>query len=636
MSTDRSRFSGTLSIKNRLNQFQAAMAFWFRGAGLIGAGVMIYFSHRAIAEIEGAGLIYLRFVAYRFLRLVGEDAQSILPDLYRYSPPAARAQIEEVIRYIDAGVFRAIAYGAAAAIALLLIGWFVARKEHAKQTSDAHVRGAMVTTARDLTARLKSALGAGVIRIGEVLIPRALEPTHFFLIGRPGVGKTVAINAMLDKIVERGDRALVWCAKGEDFLTTHFQDGDQIFCPGDARSLGWTLMSDITSLSDFDLVADALVDDTAEKTKVWTGGAKQIIAGLLRHCYLSGRRTNRQIWDVFCGEMSDWHEALAATPGCGTAAGLVSNPKSQTCLSFYVTVCLYSLPLRLLAEIDGYFRIQDWVREGKGRIYLPANPRLRQSLRAVHSLFIELSTIHHLSLNNDRERRIWYCLDELPALPAIKGLPELANTGRSKGASLIIGTQSFAQLDQQYGAEGRRALHNACATSVVFSVADKNTATELSDHLGKAEVEQSRQNLSIGFLDAKDSVTAMTQKTLESLYLPDQIKDLPILTAVVKVLGFPAAQTRLKPHDYRRVAPEFVADPRMSLESYLLEYQERVRAVEEAAAKAGAAGGGTGTGKSTEAENSAASSAASTATPAPAAVAVGQSAELAAIAADDF
>lgn len=627
MSTDRSRFSGTLSIKNRLNQFQAAMAFWFRGASLIGAGVTIYFSHRAISEVEGATVIYLRFVAHRFLKLIGEDAQSLLPPLYRLSSPEVQAQIEEVIRYIDAGVFRAVGYGFAATIALLLIGWFVAEKEHKKQTSDAHVRGAMATTAHDLAARLKSALGAGVIRIGEVLIPRALEPTHFFLIGRPGVGKTVAINAMLDKIVERGDRALIWCAKGEDFLTTHFQDGDQIFCPGDARSLRWTLMSDITSLSDFDLVADALVDDTAEKTKVWTGGAKQIIAGLLRHCYLSGRRTNRQIWDVFCGEMSDWHEALAATPGCGTAAGLVSNPKSQTCLSFYVTVCLYSLPIRLLAEIDGDFRIQDWVRGGEGRIYLPANPRLRQSLRAVHSLFIELATIHHLSMSNDRERRIWYLLDELPALPPIKGLPELANTGRSKGASLIVGTQSFAQLDQSYGAEGRRALHNACATSVVFSVADKNTAAELSDHLGKAEVEQSRQNLSIGFLDTKDSVTAMTQKSMESLYLPDQIKDLPILTAVVKVLGFPAAQTQLKPVDYRRVAPEFVADPRMSLETYLSEYQEWVRAVEEVA-KAGASGGGAG---NTVLEVAAPPAIQTQASP----VVVEQGADLAAIA-DDF
>ncbi|WP_318556435.1 type IV secretion system DNA-binding domain-containing protein [Geobacter anodireducens] len=264
---------------------------------------------------------------------------------------------------------------------------------------------------------------------------------------------------------------------------------------------------------------------------------------------------------------------------------------------------------------------------GEGRIYLPANPRLRQSLRAVHSLFIELATIHHLSMSNDRERRIWYLLDELPALPPIKGLPELANTGRSKGASLIVGTQSFAQLDQSYGAEGRRALHNACATSVVFSVADKNTAAELSDHLGKAEVEQSRQNLSIGFLDTKDSVTAMTQKSMESLYLPDQIKDLPILTAVVKVLGFPAAQTQLKPVDYRRVAPEFVADPRMSLETYLSEYQEWVRAVEEVA-KAGAAGGGAG---NTVLEVAAPPAIQTQASP----VVVEQGADLAAIA-DDF
>ncbi|WP_458250610.1 type IV secretion system DNA-binding domain-containing protein [Geobacter anodireducens] len=583
MSTDRSRFSGTLSLKNRLNQFQAAMAFWFRGAGLIGAGVTIYFSYRAISEVEGATVIYLRFVAYRFLKFIGEDAQSLLPPLYRLSPPEAQAQIEEVIRYIDAGVFRAVGFGILVATVLLVVGWIVARREHNAQTSDVYVRGAMVTNALELTKRLKSSLGDGIIRIGEVLIPRALEPTHFFLVGRPGAGKTTLINYMLNKIIDRGDRGLIWCAKGEDFLTTHFRDGDQIFCPGDARSLRWTLMSDIASLSDFDLVADALVDETAEKTKVWSGGAKQIISGLLRYCYVSGKRTNRQVWDVFCGGMSEWHTFLSATPGCGTAAGLIENPKSQTCVSFYVTVCLYVLPFRLLAEIDGDFSIQRWITEGAGRIYLPSNDRIAKSLSPLHSLFIAITSTYHLCLPNDRDRRIWYMLDELPSLEPLRNLTKWLNTGRSKGLCAVIGTQSFAYLDLKYSEHERQAIRNACRTSVIFSVADTETAEKLADDIGKREIEQSRQNLSIGFLDTKDSVTSMNQKVIENLYIPDEIRDLPDLTAIIKILGFPVVEVQLRHRKYDKITEEFVEDPKLDLKSYVLAYEQLATKVEEMA-----------------------------------------------------
>lgn len=158
---------------------------------------------------------------------------------------------------------------------------------------------------------------------------------------------------------------------------------------------------------------------------------------------------------------------------------------------------------------------------------------MKKALQPVQTLFIDLFMMHNMDLPQKRDRRIWYFLDELPALNKLPRLEELLNVGPSYGASCIIGTQSFALLDGIYDETGRRAIFNACNTAVVFSVGDDRTAEELSRNLGRVEINQSRQNYSIAVNDRKDSTTTMQDDRIKDLYLSDEIKGLKPLDCIV-------------------------------------------------------------------------------------------------------
>jgi len=407
-----------------------------------------------------------------------------------------------------------------------------------------------------------------------MVIPRPIETRGILSIGMLGVGKTQMQNRVMDVIVERQDRGIIFSAKGDDYITTHWRDGDNIFCPADARTAGWSLMSDVSDIGDFDIIAESLVDDSNEKTKTWSGGAKMIISGLLKFCYLTGQRNNRQICEIFAMDAKSMRDCLKKTPGAEHAAGLLAEPTSPPSVSFHITVCLYTRPLQLLKHIEGDFSVSRWIKEGTGRIYLPATPKLHRHLGALYSVFIDLAIVHHLSLPNDSNRRIWYGLDELSALGKIPGLSQLANVGRSKGAAILAGTQAYPQLDLLYGHDQRRALINGFATRAIFRNEDEHTLEELSKSLGRHEIERTRENLSTSFNVNRDGVTKMSETTEEVLVKPDEIKNLEALHFYVQSSGYPAAKTLIEYREWPELIPAHIPHPELSLESLTAEYNK--------------------------------------------------------------
>lgn len=264
-------------------------------------------------------------------------------------------------------------------------------------------------------------------------------------------------------------------------------------------------------------------------------------------------------------------------PDCGLAAGLVEKTESNTSHSFYVTLMVYVKPFELLAKNDGDFSIRSYLKNGSGNIFILSGNRMKKFLQPVQTLFIDLFMTHHFELAQDRSRRIWYFLDELPALNKLPKLEELLNVGPSYGASVIIGTQSFDLIDSVYEECGRRAIFNACNTATVFSVADDRTADELSRNLGKEEVSQPKQNYSIAANDGKGSTSIRQENNERLLFIPDQIKNLRTMNCIVRVLGFGVTETNLTFKLWPQHRPAFVPDERYSLVNYETEIKSLIK-----------------------------------------------------------
>lgn len=571
MALDNSRFSGTGSIFVRLAQAKFAVWFWMRIALPVG---LVVFLWRGLAAVEplghGGGVAYLQASLYELSLSAEKPAEFVLPKRFKNIAVARHPDYLEMMHIVNSRVMLAGATGGGAMLFILLVGGWAARRERLQQTSDQHRRGSELVSPKQLSKLLKKSEGKGEIELGEIILPWMAECRGIAAIGMTGAGKTQLQNRILDKIVERGDRGIIYSVKGDDYITTHWRDGDAIFCPADQRCVGWNLMDDVTDLADFDVIANSLVvhDD---RVKTWSNGARMIVSGLLKYCWLFGHRTNRQVASVFDQDATGMRDYLRQVPGASQAAGLLADPTSAPANSFYITVCLFSRPFQLLKHLEGGWSISRWIKEGSGRIYLPATPRLREQLGGLYSVFYDLAIVHHLSLPKDPERRIWYCIDELSAVGQISRLPELRNVGRDKGAGAMVGLQSFPQLDPIYTPDGRKAMFGGFASKAIFRCDEQNTLDELSKQLGKQEVESSRENLSTSFNTEKDGVTKMAEVRDEILIKPDEIKTLQNLHFYLQVAGYPATQTKVEYRDWPHLIEAYIPHPALSLEALAVE-----------------------------------------------------------------
>ncbi len=580
MSIERSRFSGTASIYNRLSQIVFAVKFWAAIALVIALSIFIWRSYATFKK-GGVAIFFARAAAYEFTVKTGQPWPWLVDQQYRQAVVKNSSEYQRFYGTIQNKIKSAAFEGLIVGSLVLALGFWLSRREAQLQTEDRHRRGSELTTPTLLTHYLRQTEGKGTIQLGEVIIPRQTETRGFISIGMLGVGKTQLQNRILDTIVERNEKGIIFSAKGDDYITTHWRDCDNIFCPADARTVGWSLMSDVSDIGDFDIIAESLVDDSNEKTKTWGGGAKMIISGLLKYCYLAGQRSNQQICEIFAQNATGMRDCLRKTPTAQQAAGLLAEPTSPPANSFYITVCLYARPLQLLKHIEGDFSVSRWIKEGTGRIYLPVTPKLHRQLGALYSVFFDLAIVHHLSLPNNPDRRIWYGLDELSALGKIPGLSQLANIGRSKGAAIFAGTQAYPQLDLLYGHDQRRALINGFATRTIFRNEEELTLEELSKSLGRHEIERTRENLSTSFNIDRDGVTKMSETAEDVLVKPDEIKNLEALRFYVQSSGYPAAKTNIEYKEWPQLIAAHVPHPDLSLEALAAEYGNSVQTTYE-------------------------------------------------------
>lgn len=519
---------------------------------------------------------------------------SALPEKYRdagisYTTKARQKYWQQWPKYGYSAV--------AGAVLFFSLVSFFGRREEQKRASDQYVRGAQLATSKELSKLVKQTakeIGDPPPRLslGGVSIPVKYEITPWSIVGRPQVGKSTLLKALLDQIIEKQTgKRLLFDSKG-DYTKTHFQAGDKIFAPSvDSRSLRWTIFNDITSLSRISDMVAALIPEGA-KDPIWSTGARLILEGLLLHCWHSGKKSNAYLWQVSCLPADKLKEILVSTPGAEMAAALLDKPEVTTSFSFTVNLKTYLKPLQLLAKMDGPFSIRDWLTDGKtDGLFIVSIPDHLEALKPVMNLFLSTLLTAHKSLPDDRSRRIFYLLDELAVLPKVPGLSDALNFGPSKGLCAILGYQSYQQIEELYGRNVQEAMVSSAGLHGIFSVGAERSLESLSKLIGEAEVIESRGTLSTGITDNRHGGSSMDQLAKRRLVMPDEIKDLQPLNAYIKLLGYPAARVKLEYKPYPTVAPANIPDPAFDLDAYLAEL-DSLKAQAEALAPTQTTGGG--------------------------------------------
>ena len=469
------------------------------------------------------------------------------------SDPALRAR-ERILDEMLAGAWRGAMAGAGMVVLLLFAFWH----RGVRLGRQKRLRGAEMVTARELRRRVRPprervlALLPGAARIGPYSIagipyPPRTETQHTIVSGTTGSGKTVLISDLVAQIRERGERCVVYDKMGSYTRAFYDRDRDVLMNPLDARAPRWSPFLEARGPRDFDMMAAALIPQQKDTVDpFWVTAARQLFsngAGVLRQ---RGETRNRVLVDhLLKTDLTALAEAMEGT----VAQSIVDPENPKTALSVRAMLTANLSALEFLPDGGEPFSIREWISGGSrgGFLFLTSRGDQHASLRGLISTWLEIAVNAMLSLDQERERRIWVILDELPTLHQVPSLqPGLAES-RQFGGCFVLGVQVASALRDLYGRNGAETISGLCGTRVVLAAPDRDTAQWSADSLGRSEIEEVAEGFSYGANTIRDGVSLTSRRELRALALPSEIMRLENLSGYLKFPGpFPVASIRLK------------------------------------------------------------------------------------------
>jgi hypothetical protein len=149
----------------------------------------------------------------------------------------------------------------------------------------------------------------------------------------------------------------------------------------------------------------------------------------------------------------------------------------------------------LLPERDQAVRTwnaRTWSQERKGWIFITSRPPERETLRPLHSLWIDLLVMRLLSAPQPGQKQVWFVIDELASLQKLPQLHTAITENRKSKNPLVLGFQGKAQLEVIYGHLAEVMLSQP-ATKIFMKTAEPKAAEWISEAIGKVEIERLKE-----------------------------------------------------------------------------------------------------------------------------------------------
>jgi type IV secretory pathway TraG/TraD family ATPase VirD4 len=408
----------------------------------------------------------------------------------------------------------------------------------------------MLTPANFNRAAKGDGIGFKTTELGKMMrIPERKEAQHFQIMGDTGVGKTQLIMQILRQIRGRGDSAIVYDPACEYVQRFYDQErGDIILNPLDERCPYWGPAQEMASNAEADAIAASLYQPTTDnKDEFFHQTPAQIFAHLLKkgpspHQLAEWLTDGPTLEKLVAGtEMSFYIDRKAGPQRAGVLASLGLVAKS----------------FRLLPERDQAKRTwnaRTWSQKRKGWIFITSRPPERETLRPLHSLWIDLLVMRLLSAPQPGQKQVWFVIDELASLQKLPQLHTAITENRKSKNPLVLGFQGKAQLEVIYGHLAEVMLSQP-ATKIFMKTAEPKAAEWISEAIGKVEIERLKETKYDG---TRSGHNFSLDRQIEPLVMGSEISGLDDRHAYLK-LGNNVARFDFDYLDLPTPTPGFIA-----------------------------------------------------------------------------
>jgi len=473
----------------------------------------------------------------------------------------------EFLATVNRKFLEACWFGAAigASAGLFAAGFFSWRGRRLKRPI--HVEGLKLSPAWLLYWKLHITSHASVHKIGGyrggvpclsgVPMPEGSPNLNSVYVGATGTGKTQLIHQRLITARQHGEFAALY-DDGGILLSHHFQDGDIVLNPLDARSAYWTPFSEIESEADCRSIAESLFP-IGERTSdpVWANSARIWLTDILWALHHEGRRSNRALYETMKTKIDDLMNQLV-----GTAAGS-QMAVDRTAESIRAELLSRAEIFRFLPDPPAgvqSFSIRAWALHPRGWLFFPVPERWQGLLKPLLSVWVDQLCLGILSREPDCSGPCtWILLDEVGSLHRLNCLERLLMKGRKFNSATILGLQTFAALRVPYGNDGAINILGNCHTRVVLLLTDPETAEQASKLFGDVTTLEVDESISMGPHAMRDGMTLSRREVRRRLLPPEVFMAMKRLTAYVRLPeDLPATFVHIRYKRLPKVVPAFV------------------------------------------------------------------------------
>ncbi|MDP4840165.1 MAG: type IV secretion system DNA-binding domain-containing protein [Alphaproteobacteria bacterium] len=398
-------------------------------------------------------------------------------------------------------------------------------------------RGNRLIGIKDFIKLIHKRNEASDLLINELPLVKDSETTHILVTGTTGAGKTNLINGLLPQIAERGNRAFVIDTTG-DMVSKYYNPdrGDIIINPFDSRSHDWDIIHECDYEFQYDNMSKAVVPQNNNMSEpMWRDASALTFSAALQKARREGLSPKEIHKILFHSTLKEYGRFFK-----GTDAFIYADPAGEkTTMSFRSTLTTNVQFLKHLGKNRPKFKISDWMKDdnAKSWVFVTANEDMIGTLNSLIAAMFSSATTMLMTKEECFERRVWFVMDELPAVQKLRALEPILSKGRKYGACVLAGLQGMSQFNDIYGQNGAKTILNLFNTKFFFRFNESEAADYLSCWLGEEEVEEFKENLSYGAHQMRDGVSLNEHKSIKKLVLPTEILRLPNMQCYVMYPG---------------------------------------------------------------------------------------------------
>ena len=453
-------------------------------------------------------------------------------------------------------------------IIAIAIFYFLGNKGK-EQSEDEYVSGRIFEKDyKKVTKLLNKKNIASDIKISGLPLLKDSEIQNILLHGTVGSGKSTVINQFIEQILIRsltskGDKVIIYDS-GNSFTPKFFDEKkDYILNPLDERCSKWSLWEECTTKPDFDMFASALVPQPKGGDPFWTNAPRTIISSIGYEMIRHNPTYKKYLQYLLNVDLPTMRALLKGTESENLVDGKAEKTISsiRNVITTYARSLVYMQGLEPTLENDKGFVIKNWISDSndKGVLYITSNGAQKESIKSLITAWLSIAINALFQLGEDRNRRVWFILDEIYSLYELPILNSMLAEGRKFGSCFLIGLQNFAQLEDIYGVKGASSLLDLINTRYFFRSPSFEIAKKASEQIGKTRYKIFSEQYAYGKNDVRDGVSFNKKEEEREIVSPYDLMQLPDLTCYVTYPSqVPVTILKNKHKNYPKKAEGFI------------------------------------------------------------------------------